>query len=181
MRRALAKGNKPLQWLPVQRTRTLSAANQTARVKFARGHAGTNTGTWLFADSKPFYMYRDGSGGLQFAWQLPGARRPHAQSSNPTVLHVYAVVGRGRKSRLIFTAPSPPARSKAKKSKDKFAAKHFKVVARKLFATIDSWGLAGRRHKLVLDGATQHTAAGSRAYVSELGLRLLADYPAQST
>jgi transposase len=180
VRRTLKRGRTALKWLPLEHSRTLSDANKTARAQFARDHAGAQTSTWMFADSKPFYLYPDGSGGLRFAWQQPDAVRPRAQCSNPTVLHVYAVVARGRKSRLIFTAPSPPRGSKLKKSKEKFSARHFKKVAKELASTIRKWGMDGGRYKLVLDGATQHTAQGSRDYMQELGLHLLQGYPAQS-
>lgn len=180
VRRALLRGKDPLAWLPLRAARTLSPANKEKRVAFARARARAQFNTWLFVDSKPFYLYRAGSGGRRFAWQRRPGAPTQRQDSNPTVLHVYAMVGRGRKSPLIFTAPSVPLHSKAKKGTEPFAAKHFMRVATRLAHTIRGWGGRLDRCRLVLDGATPHTAAASRAHMLGLGLRLVDDFPPQS-
>lgn len=180
VRRALISGKAPLAWLRQQAARTLSAANKAKRVAFAKAHARAHTGTWLFVDSKPFYLYHAGSGGLHFAWQRRPAAPTQRQDSNPVVLHVYAMVGRGRKSQLIFTAPSPPPHTKAKKGTESFKSKHFMVVATALARAIQGWGDRPERRPLVLDGARPHTAAASQAHMQGLGLRLVEGFPAQS-
>jgi hypothetical protein len=106
---------------------------------------------------------------------------PRGESvSNPYTFHFYACVGKGFKSDLVFTAPSPPPGSKARKGKESFASTHFKEVITKLHRTIQRHPKYSKRYKLVLDGAKQHVSKASKQVLEGLGVRLLDGFPAQS-
>lgn len=180
VRRVLVNTNPALQWLPVSRGRRLSDKNKSQRFDFCTQHQNAQTGAWLFCDSKYFYMYPDGSGSLKWAWQDPSNRLAVSSCSNPVVLHIYAVVGRGVKSDLIFTAPTPPAGSKQRKSKQTFTGARFVEVAKQLHGFLQSVGKASPRHPVLLDHARQHTAQDSKAAMDNMGFYYKQDFPAQS-
>lgn len=183
VRTAVKAGRAPLAWLPVRHGRLLSAKNRALRCRFCERHLKTKPGTLLFSDSKLFYLYHDGSGAPQWRWQRvdhksSAAARP--RSSNPIVLHFYAVVGKGFKSELFFTAPTPSKGSKDKTCGETFSSKHFIEVAKSMRAAIVSAGRGGARWQLVLDSAKQHTSKASTAALTTMGMNLLDDFPAQS-
>jgi transposase len=180
VRRALVAGKTPLQWLPVNRGRKLSDKNMTQRLQFCLDNESAQTGAWIFGDSKFFYLYQDGDNSQQWAWQDPAKKLQVSSCSNPTVMHLYAIVAKGHKSELFFTAPTPALGTKAKKNKLTFTADRFIEVAEQLHKTIKAWGKDSARNPLVLDRARQHTAKKAKAAIASMGLHLKEGYPAQS-
>lgn len=179
VRRALKASKEPLQWLPVNTGRVLSAVNKKLRLEFCREHKTSQCGAWLFGDSKLLYCYEDGAGNRRWEWLDPEGKKFELKGGSPYVLHFYAIVGKGYKSRLYFVAPTPPARSKARKGSETFASKHFMAMVPALIRDLERANRFSPRHPLVLDHARQHTSAASRAAMSRQQLRLLEDFPAQ--
>lgn len=179
VRRALVGGSHPLVWAVKRRGRVLSEKNKKARLLFCQRHLSAQTGSWAYADSKHFYCYKTGAGSLQFAWQDVGGKATLPRNSNPIHLHVYAVVAKGRKSQLIFTAPSAPRGSNDKHGAEAFSSRHFIKVAKQLQQTLRGWGMDDSRHPLILDHASQHTSHSSQAAISSMGLHLKQGFPAQ--
>lgn len=180
VRRVLVTGRDALVWAPKKRGRVLSDVNKKSRLEFAQINQEAHTGNWIFADSKHFFCYQDGSGAGKYQWQDIDSKVTLPRSSNPTHLHVYAAVAKGSKSPLFFTAPTAPIGTKEKHSHEKFASKHFIQVAKQLHKVIKQWGKADRRHPLILDHATQHTSATSKAALKDIRLHLKEGFPAQS-
>jgi hypothetical protein len=96
------------------------------------------------------------------------------------VVHVYGLVGKGCKSRLFFTAPTPSLRCGKRKGKGNFSSKHFVVVAQQLHSTIKQWGKDSRYHKVVLDHAKQHTSKKSTAALQSMGMFVHPSFSPQS-
>lgn len=180
VRRVLVGGRDPLVWGPKNRGRVLSDINKQARLEFAQSNLQAHSGSWIFADSKHFFCYHDGSGAVKYQWQDAGSKVTLPRSSNPTHLHFYAAVAKDQKSPLIFTAPTAPMGSKEKHSKEKFASRHFITVAKQLHKVVKQWEKPGRRRPIILDHASQHTSAKSKAAISDIGLNLKEGFPAQS-
>lgn len=179
VRRALITGRHPMQWAVKKRGRVLSDKNKKARLLFALANSRAHSGCWLFADSKHFYCYKDGTGSMHYEWQDIGEEVTVLRSSNPIHFHVYAIVGKGLKSQLFFTAPSPPRGSKDKHGNETFASKHFHKVAHQIKQVVHGWGKDDARHPLILDHASQHTSKTSKEAISSIGLNLKQGFPAQ--
>jgi hypothetical protein len=169
-----------LQWAPVNRGRTLSAENKEYRFEWGQDHLNAQTGSWLFCDSKLLFCYRDGDSNNRYCWQQPGQQQPQRPRGDPVVMHVFAVVGKGLKSPLVYTAPSAPKGSKQRKSKENFASKHWIAVAKQLHKTIKAAGKNSRRHPIVLDYAKPHRSKTSAPANEAMGLHLMEGFPAQS-
>lgn len=180
VRQALVDSKCPLQWAPVNRGRTLSAANMSKRFDFCQDHLNAQTGAWLFSDSKLIYCYKDGASNNTWAWQEAGQEQQQRRGGDPVVFHVFAVVGKGVKSKLVYTAPSAPKGSKQRKGKENFASKHFIAVAEQLHKTIKTWGKDSSRHPIVLDHAKPHSSDASKAAIEDMGMHIMQDFPAQS-
>lgn len=180
VRRALPKGPHPLRWAPVNRGRRLSEANKQNRLAFSIEHQSSQSGAWLYGDSKLLYLYQDGPSSVTYAWQDDEQQQQQRPAGNPIVLHFYGLVGKGCKSELVYTAPSAPLGTKQRKSKETFASKHFIEVAKQLHSTIKTWGKDSKRHPVVLDGAKQHTSRASKAAIEAMGIHLVKNFPAQS-
>lgn len=180
VRRALKASKDPLQWLPVNRGRQLSPINRKLRLEFSSEHVRSQCGAWLFGDSKLLYCYEDGTGNRRWEWLDPEEKNVVLKGGNPYVLHFYAFVGKGYKSRLYFVAPTPPARSKARKGSEAFASKHFVAMLPAVIRDLQAANKFSPRHPLVLDHARQHTSALSQAAISSQQLRLVEGFPAQS-
>jgi hypothetical protein len=180
VRRAVVKGSHPLRWAPVLRGRRLSAANKYKRLGFCTEHENSHTGAWLYGDSKLLFLFQDGPSSVTYAWQDDEQQQQQRPAGDPVVMHFYAIVGKGCKSELIYTAPSAPLGSKQRKSKEHFASKHYIEVVKKLHNTIKTWGKGSKRHPLVMDGAKQHSSRASKAAIEAMGMHLLKSFPAQS-
>ena len=179
VRRALVGGSNPLEWAVKRRGRVLSDKNKQARLLFCQMHLSAQTGSWAYADSKHFYCYKDGAGSEEYAWQDAGEKVTLPRNSNPIHLHVYAVVAKGRKSQLLFTAPSAPRGSNDKHGTEAFSSKHFIKVAKQIKQILSTWDMDDSRHPLILDHASQHTSQSSQAAISSMGLHLKQGFPAQ--
>lgn len=178
--RVLKGSRHPLQWAPVNRGRPLSAVNKLRREKWCKERGNSHTGTWLFCDSKFIYVYATGPNNTRYQWVDP-EEEPHPVTGDLLyVMHFYCCVGKGFKSQLIFTAPTPPSRSKGRKGAHSFCSSDFIKVAQQLHKEIDSAEGVSQQYKLVLDGAKQHTSRQSRAALEAMGMQLLADFPPQS-
>lgn len=178
--RRLKDSKAPLHYVLVRHSRSLSAVNKQKRDVWCFDHLNAQTGTWLYGGSKVLNAYGSDVGNSQWEWRDIDEEPTTASVSNPYTLHFYGLVGLGFKSPLIFTAPTPPVGSKARKGKEAFSSKHFAVVAKKLHSTIKAHPKYSNCYKLVLDGAKQHTSAASKAFMDDLGLKLLQDFPPQS-
>lgn len=180
VRRALVKGTHPLQWAPVNRGRRLSAVNKLNRFHFAQKHQSSQSGAWLYGDSKLLYLYQDGPSSVTYAWQDLKQQQERRPAGDPIVMHFYAIVGKGCKSKLVFTVPSAPLGSKRRKAKEAFASRHYIDVAQQLHSTIKTWGKDSKRHPVVMDRARQHTSKASKAAIEAMCMHLLDNFPAQS-
>ena len=180
VRRVLTSSTSPMQWAPKNRGRQLSDVNKGKRLAFCLKVKPRSFKSCLFADSKLLYIYEDGTGSTKMQWFSPTARPKRVRAGNPYVFHVYACVGKGCKSDLIFTAPSPPVGSALRKGTETFASRHFIGVAQQLHKTIKGWGKDSRYHRVVLDHAKQHTSKASKAALQAMGMYLLEDFPPQS-
>lgn len=180
VRRALTVSKCPMYWAPKNRGRRLSEVNKGKRYLFVKKVRSRTFKACLFADSKMFYLYKDGTGSDKYMWHSPSAKPQQVPAGNPMVVHVYACVGKGCKSPLYFVAPTPSMRSKQRKSKENFSSKHFIKAAQQLHSTIKQWGKNNRYHQVVLDHAKQHTSKKSKAALRDMGMFVLDSFPPQS-
>lgn len=180
VRSVLVRSRNGLHWAPVNRSRQLSARNLVRRFYFCQDNASAQAGAWLYCDSKPLFLYRDGPGSTSYTWQPDDGQQQQRAGGDPVVLHCYAVVGKGFKSPLVYTAPSAPRGSKQRKAKENFSSKHWIAVAEQLHRTIKAAGKNSSRHPMVLDHARQHTSRVSKAAMQRMGLHLKKGFPAQS-
>lgn len=180
VRRALKYSRNPLQWVPVNRGRTLRAANKQTRLAFCKKHKRSQCKAWLFGDCKFYYLFRDGAGKVRWGWHDLEGQQQVLKSGSQTVTHFYGLVGKGYKSPLYFVPPTPLARSKARKRREAFASKHFIAMLHEVKRDLVKAGKFSPRHPIVLDHARQHTSAASKDAISRQQLRLVEDFPAQS-
>lgn len=177
VRRVLTHSKSPMQYAPKNRGRQLSDVNKGKRLAFCKKVKPRTFKACLFADSKLLYIYEDGTGSTKMEWRSAAAQPRRVRAGNPYVFHVYACVGKGCKSSLIFTAPSPPVGSSQRKGTEAFASRHFIGVAKQLHSTIKGWGKDSHRHRVVLDHAKQHTSKASKAALQAMGMYLLDSFP----
>lgn len=179
-RRVLTQGRNPLHWLPILHGRTLSTKNKQARVDFCIKHKNSQVGSWVFGDAKMFQIYKCKRGYHHYAWQRLNDNDHMKVSTNPIVIMFYGFIGKDMKSKLIFTDPTPPARSKQHKSNKNFNSTSFKVVVHEALPYLTLPSGDTRRRVVVLDRARQHTSKASTEYLAQCGVKLLEGYPAQS-
>ena len=179
VRRSLVGGKNPLYWGLKRRGRRLSIKNKAARLKFARDHLTAQTRSWLFVDSKHFFVYRSGNRVVEWGWQQEGKKVSVPSSCSPIHLHVYACVGREFRGQLFFTEPTPPLGSKRKHSDKNFTSQDVIKYAKRLKTELGRAKKAPARHPIILDHATQHTAAASVKAMKQLGLHVRQGFPAQ--
>lgn len=180
VRRALIDSKNPLRWVPVNRGRKLSAVNKSDRLAFCVKHRRSQCKAWLYGDSKFYYMYKDGAGKVHCRWHNVQQQAEVINTGDPIVTHFYGFVGKDFKSPLYFVAPTPAARSKARKGPEAYASKHFIAMLPKVKRDLVKKGKHSRRHPIMLDHARQHSSRASRAAISGLALHLIEDFPAQS-
>jgi hypothetical protein len=133
----------------------------------------------VFLDSKFLYVYETNQGYLHFCWQDEGKPPRRRYRSNPIVLHFYAAVAFGHKSKLYFTAPTLPWGCKDPKRKQTFKSSHFIKVMRRLIAEVSSWYPEGHRWVLIMDHAKQHTSKQTKAALEEMEVPIKEGFPAQ--
>lgn len=176
--RVLKGGQHPLCWGLVNHGRRLSNKNTDLRVDFCKRHRGSQTGTWVFVDSKVLYVWKSGKRRVRCKWGNNPKDGPPRTSSNPITLHFYGAVARGFKSRLYFTDPTPPSTSHGHKG-PAFNAKSFqRDVLPRLAADLQAH-YGSRPYRVVLDHAKQHTAASTKAAMDACAFPLLEGYPPQ--
>ena len=125
-------------------------------------------------------MHKCRCGYLHSAWQNSDGK-VHVRLGNvPDVFMFYAFVGKGMKSKLIFTDPSPPARSKQHKSNTTFNNASFKRVINEAKPYLTLPQGSNKRRVVLLDRAKQHTSKASTDHLTRCGVHLLEGYPAQS-
>lgn len=178
--RVLKYSKKPLLYVPVNRGRPLSDVNKVGRYDWSLEHLHAQFGTWLYGDSKFIYIYAAGPNSTSFKWVDPTVEPVPKSGQLLYVLHFYGLVGKNFKSKLIFTAPTPPGRTNSRKYSENFCSKHFCKVATQLDKEIKKSSSVSPRYKVVLDSASQHTSAKSQAHLAQLGMPLVADFPSQS-
>jgi hypothetical protein len=161
----LVDGKNALQWGSVSRGRRLGDRNLEKRLAFCQEHLNAQAGAWIYCDCKQLFCYPEGGSNNTYSWQEADEQPQQRAGSNPVVFHVYAVVGKGLKSQLVYTAPSAPKGSKQRRGKDNFASKYFIALAKQLHMTIKAAGKDSRRHPIVLDGAKQHTSDATSAAI----------------
>lgn len=180
VRRVLTVSKSPMYWAPKNCGRQLSAANKGKRLLFVKQVKSRTFKACLFGDSKYMYLYKDGTGSCQYRWHSPTAKPQQVVAGNPQVVHAYGLVGKGCKSPLYFTAPTPSLRSRVRKGKENFSSRHFIMVAKQMHSTIKQWGKNSRYHRVVLDHAKQHTSKKSKAALQAMGMFLHQSFPPQS-
>lgn len=180
VRRVVTSGPHPLEWKPLKPSKQLRAANIQARVDFCKKNLQAHTHTWVFLDSKYLYIYETKGRHLHFCWQDEGKPRKRKWRSNPLVLHFYAAVAFGHKSKLYFTAPTLPLKCKDPKQKEHFCSRHFIQVMEGLLAEVNSWFTGRQRWVLIMDKAKQHTSKASKAAMASMKVPIKEGFPAQS-
>ena len=180
VRQALTNSRSPLLWAPVNRGRVLSPVNKSNGLAFCKRHKRSQRGAWVYGDSKFYYMYKDGAGKVHCRWRTLQQQAAVVNTGDPIVMHFYGFVGKNYKSDLYFVAPTPAARSKARKGREAFASKHFISLLPKVKRDLVKGGKYSRRNPIVLDHAKQHSSRMSQAAISHLQLHLVENFPAQS-
>jgi hypothetical protein len=175
----LLRGKDPLKWVPVNRGRVLSDKNKAARVEFCERYKNAQRGSWVYGDSKLYFMYKDGAGKLKWRWSNSSQQQEKLTAGAPVVLHFYGFVSKGYKSPLYFVPPTPPAGSKAHKAKEAFASKHFIAMLPAVKRDLVKKKHWGPRHPFILDHARQHSSKASTAAMHDLQLQLVEGFPAQ--
>lgn len=179
VRRALIASKSPLQWVPVHRGRKLSAKNKEKRLLFCKKHKHAQWGAKVYGDSKFYYMYKDRAGKVHYKWCNLKDQHEVPTSGDPIVLHFYGFVSKGFKSPLYFVAPTPYARSHARKRREAFASRHFIAMLPGVKPDLIKGAKYSKRNPIVLDHAKQHTSKASKAAMDKLELTLMQDFPAQ--
>ena len=178
--RSLKGGRDPLSYQPVTHGRHLSETNKKKRAKWAVQQQKSHTAIWVYLDSKYLYIYEDARGYIHWCWQNTKKKLHLKIKSNPTVLHFYAAIAKGFRSKLYFVPPTPRFGSKQRKTKVNFASKHFLCVIKKIHKEVVSSGKLGSRVKYLMDRARQHTSKASQAGMRDAGVQLVGGFPAQS-
>jgi transposase len=180
VKRSLKAGRDPLCYQPVTHGRHLSDTNKKKRAKWAKQQLNAHTATWVYLDSKYLYIYEDARGYIHWCWQNTKKKVTFKVKSNPTVMHFYAAIGKGFKSKLHFVPPTPPLGSKQRRAKVNFASKHFIPVIKKIHKEVHSSGKPGSRFRYIMDHARQHTSKASKAAMRKAGVQLVEGFPSQS-
>ena len=180
VRRIVAAGRKPLAWKQVNRGKVLSERNKEKRIEFCRANLKAHISKWVFIDGKFFYLYKTKHGYVQWSWQKPGKEAPPRGSSTPWVFFVYAAVAKGHKSRVYFVPPSPKLGSKEYSSEETFRGSHFRAMMELLLPEVRGWLQGKGNFSIILDRASQHTSAASKAALVTMGAPLRENDPAQS-
>lgn len=180
VRRALRSGKYPLHWLPTTRGRTLSDANKTKRLEFCRSNSHAQVNTWVFVDAKHLYIYKGEGGYLHWRWTDIRKPPPKCAGSNPIVYFFYAAVAKGHKSKLYFTAPTPPRGSKLHSTKETFKSVHFIRVMKGLKKEVGGWYRKGQHYTFILDKAKQHTSKASKLAMELEHVHIKESFPPQS-
>jgi hypothetical protein len=109
-------------------------------------------------------------------------KEPEDVGQNPWVFRFYAAVAEGHKTPfLYFMPPSPAPGTTMHKTKETYGSEHFQAFIDWLQQQLEVWYPIGTRQpQLILDHASQHTSASSRAHMHQQGVRLVEDYPPQS-
>ena len=180
VRRVLTKGKAPLQYLPIKRGRVLSAKNKQARIDFCQKHSNSQVGSWVFGDAKTYHMYKCSCGYSHYAWQHLDDEVHIKLGTVSDTFTFYAFVGKGVKSKLIFTDPTPPARSKQHTSNTTFNSTSFMRVIDQAVQYLTIPQGSRKRRVVVLDRAKQHTSKASSDHLTKCGVHVLESFPAQS-
>lgn len=178
--RVLKQSRNPLEYLPVIRGRRLSPVNIQKRVAFCQQQQMMNWARVIFMDSKFLYVYRDQAKRWLFRWQDPHKREVIPQHPNPFVFHVYAAVGMGFKSSLVFVPPTRGEGVDDSRGNTTFKSQHFLGAVEQLQNEIEGGFKGGPGYRVVLDHAKQHTSKVSKAGITHLGLPMLEGFPPQS-
>ena len=180
IRRTVAAGRDPLAWQPINRGRVLSDINKEKRVTFCEENKKAHVSKWVFVDGKYFYLYKTSHGFALWSWAKPGSQGAPRCKGNPWVFFVYAAVAQGHKSKLYYVSPSPEVGTKARSSKVPFNGRHFRDMMAKMVPKIKGWFKGKGNWYMVLDRASQHTSAPSKAKLVQLGVTLRAGFLPQS-
>lgn len=178
--RTVAAGRNPLEWQRVNRGVALSQRNKEKRVAFCNSNLRAHVSRWVFVDGKFFYLYKTKHGYCQWSWAKPGSKGAPRAAGKPWVFFVYAAVAKDHKSQLYFVPPSPEVGSRARRSKNSFKGKDFRAMLQKMLPEVKGWYQGKGNFWVILDHASQHTSAKSKAACVQLGVPLGEGYPAQS-
>lgn len=177
--RIWGSGRNPIMYTPVVKQRRLSAANKRKRMQFCLDHSPTSSMPWAFTDGKVCSLYENDNGNRSMAWQRVGDVPPPLSHKLIARFFFYAVVGKGLKSRLIFTDPSPQKGSGKATGSQNFTGASYVKLMTGLTTDLDAWRLDGH-YRLIRDRATQHTSAASSKALIPLKLPILESFPPQS-
>jgi len=178
IRRAAARGRKPLSWQKAQDVRVLSEANKKARLDWTTAFDPSSTTPWVFLDGKVVTVYRNRQGNVSMRWAAVGEPPARVKGKLLAYLHFYAAVAKGWRSRLYFVPPSPPVGSGKAKGDRAFEWTDYERVMAGLNREL-------RRHfheqlfRIIRDRASQHIKAEKFAVLTALNMPIVADYPAQ--
>ena len=176
-------GRRPLSYRKNVKRKCLSPINQQKRQKFGEDCRPTPRTPWAFTDGKVLSLYSDGSGQCtNMSWQHddePAGTTGRGRGKLIARFFVYAVVGKGLKSRLIFTAPSPKKGSGRAKGHRAFNGEDYVALMKLLKRELDRWRPSGR-YLLIRDRASQHVSRASTRAMTSLGLPILESFPPQS-
>jgi transposase len=176
--RVLRSGRNPLVWRQIKHGKVLSRDNIAKRFQFCKEHISDDFKTYVFLDQFDDYPCFEADGSATHCWQAANSH-PAPALGRPWSFRMYAAVGWGFKSPLIFTAPSPAEGTRQHKSKETFTAEGFIHVLQQLEPHLSAHFPDGD-YVIIMDHAPQHTAKASKEATMEMGLPVLSDYTTQS-
>lgn len=179
VQRTVHGGRFPFCYKTVVQGKVLREENRLLRIEFCSKLGTFDPRHWVFIDAKYLYLYRDNKPRRHRVWQRLDEPPPVHAARAPTVFLFYGAVAYGRKSPLYFVPPTPALGKNTTKCGENFASRHFCEMLDKLKDTLQAWYPDGD-YTLIMDHASQHDSAESKAKLQELGLPRLYDFPAQS-
>jgi transposase len=175
-------GRRPRIWAKKVVRKRLSPVNKKKRLDFARAYRPTAAIPWAFTDGKVLSLYTGEGGVTHMRWQrVDELDQPNEAGPSKLVARffIYAVVGRGIKSRLLFTAPSPTRGSGMATGARAFMSCNYVRLMRAFKQELVRWRPSGR-YRLIRDRAPQHVSRTSNEAMASLGLPILEPFPPQS-
>ena len=159
--------------------KALSSMNKQLRLEFCKAHRPSAACPWAFTDGKVLSLYSSTSYGTRMCWQRADDDLEEINGDLIARFFVYAVVGKGLKSKLVFTAPSPKRGSGEATGDRAFCGSDYIKLMRELSWSLDKWRPL-RDYYLIRDRAKQHTSKASTAAMNTLGIPILESFPPQS-
>jgi transposase len=172
-------GRRPIIRTKIKGQKRLREPTKIERLEFCRTQHPSSHLPWAFLDGKFCTHWVGVDKKPHNVWWREGDPEPECNGHLVARLFVYAVVGLGLKSNLVFTSPSPKKGSGEAVSRESFTGAHYVRVMKKLKPFLDEWRPSGD-YVVIRDRATQHTSDLAMTALEQLGIPVLESFPAQS-